>query len=170
MRLTTKGRYAVTAMLDIALHGTQCAVSASDISKRQQISRSYLERLLGRLHQSRLVDSTHGPGGGYQLAKGLEFISVADIIRAVDETVDATQCHGRLDCQDGERCMTHDLWANLNVEIHRYLSSVTLAELIARHREHHVGSPGATDEARQWVPVSVTGHGADRASANTNTD
>src|SRR5262245_25172699 len=143
MRLTTKGRYAVTAMLDIALHGDDGAVSVADISRRQRISQSYLERLFGSLHRSRLVNSVHGPGGGYFLARACGDISVADIIHAVDEPVDATQCHGKLNCHDGERCMTHELWADLNMEINRYLASVTLAQLVAKQRQERVAHMGA---------------------------
>ncbi|RJG06647.1 Rrf2 family transcriptional regulator [Noviherbaspirillum cavernae] len=157
MRLTTKGRYAVTAMLDIALHGDGCAVSVSDISRRQRISQSYLERLFGRLHRSQLVKSVHGPGGGYLLASEPGGISIADIIHAVDETVDATQCHGQLNCHDGERCMTHELWAELNMEINRYLASVTLAQLVA---SQHAKSAAESQQSQQWMPVSIERSGA----------
>jgi Rrf2 family iron-sulfur cluster assembly transcriptional regulator len=132
MRLTTKGRYAVTAMLDIALHGNGGAVTLSDISRRQIISQSYLEHLFSKLRHYRLVESVHGPGGGYLIARSLNDISVADIIQAVEEPIDATLCRGKLDCHDGERCMTHELWADLNREINRYLASVSLSQLVAR--------------------------------------
>jgi Rrf2 family iron-sulfur cluster assembly transcriptional regulator len=135
MRLTTKGRYAVTAMLDIALHGNGSVVTLSDISKRQIISRSYLEQIFGKLHRYHLVQSVHGPGGGYLLARNLNDISVADIIRAVDEPIDTTQCHGQLNCHDGERCMTHELWAALNSEITHYLASVSLSQLVASQKQ-----------------------------------
>jgi len=131
MRLTTKGRYAVTAMLDIALHGNGNVVTVSDISRRQIISQAYLERLFGKLRGRHLVESVHGPGGGYYLARGAEQISVADIIHAVEEPIDATQCRGKLNCRNGKRCMTHALWDELNMEIHRYLASVSLAQLVA---------------------------------------
>jgi len=147
MRLTTKGRYAVTAMLDIALHGSERAVKVAEVSRRQGISRSYLEHLLGHLHQSGLVQSTHGPGGGYQLARGKDRISIADIIDAVEE-VDATQCHGKRDCRDGRECMTHVLWENLNLHIAHYLSSVTLAALIEERQRKE--SPEA---GHVWMPI-----------------
>jgi len=148
MRLTTKARYAVTAMLDIAMYGQTGAVRVSDVSKRQGISRSYLERLLGRLHQCGLVESTHGPGGGYQLAKDMEQISIANIVDAVEESVDATQCHGTRDCRDGEQCMTHELWENLNHHIRRYLSSVSLATVIKEHEDKD-----AVRFKQPWTPI-----------------
>lgn len=135
MRLTTKARYAVTAMLDLALHSNQGPVSAADISRRQTISRSYLEQLFGKLRQEHLVASVHGPGGGYFIARKLDEISIADIIQAVDEAIDATQCRGKLDCHDGERCMTHQLWADLNAQIESYLASVSLSQLAAHQRQ-----------------------------------
>lgn len=135
MRLTTKGRYAVTAMLEVALGSGEAPLSAAEIAKRQNISLPYLEQLFARLRQHRLVESVHGPGGGYRLAKAAQEISVADIIQAVNEPIDATRCHGKLNCHDGERCTTHDLWAELNIEIARYLASVTLYRLAARQRE-----------------------------------
>ncbi len=131
MRLTTKGRFAVTAMLDLALRHGKGPVTLAGISERQDISLSYLEQLFGKLRRHHLVDSVRGPGGGYTLAKQLEAVSVADIIRAVDEPVDATQCGGKENCHEDHRCMTHDLWASLNVKIYEYLDSVTLAELVA---------------------------------------
>ncbi|MBE2258860.1 MAG: Fe-S cluster assembly transcriptional regulator IscR [Candidatus Accumulibacter sp.] len=130
MRLTTKGRFAVTAMIDLALRCADGPVSLAGISDRQKISLSYLEQLFGKLRRYRLVDSVRGPGGGYCLARPTSEMTVADIIRAVDEPLDATQCGGRENCQDDERCMTHDLWATLNVKMFDYLSSVTLAELV----------------------------------------
>jgi len=135
MRLTTRGRYAVTAMLDLALSGQGGPVTLADISKRQHISRLYLEQLFAQLRHHGLVEGVHGPGGGYCLAKLPQEISVADIIRAVNESIDATRCHGKLDCNDGERCMTHDLWAALNMEINRYLTSVSLSRLAASQQE-----------------------------------
>jgi Rrf2 family iron-sulfur cluster assembly transcriptional regulator len=131
MRLTTRGRYAVTAMLDLALSGHNGPVSVPDVCNRQHMSLPYLEQLFARLRQQGLVESVHGPGGGYRLAKSPHEISVADIVRAVDEPIDATRCHGRLNCHDGQRCMTHDLWAGLNMEMYRYLASVSLLRLVA---------------------------------------
>lgn len=139
MRLTTKGRYAVTAMLDIALHSRSGSgvVTVADISRRQIISRPYLERLFGKLRRQHLVASVHGPGGGYYLSRPAEDISVADIIDAVEEAIDATQCRGQLNCHNGKRCMTHALWADLNAEINRYLASVSLAQLVQTRGNPH---------------------------------
>ena len=130
MRLTTKGRFAVTAMIDVAMHGQGGPVTLSAVSERQRISLSYLEQLFGKLRRHGLVDSVRGPGGGYNLARGPETISVADVILAVDEPIDATQCAGRENCLDDRRCMTHELWAGLNAHIFSYLRSVSLAELV----------------------------------------
>ena len=132
MRLTTKGRYAVTAMLDLALHKNQGPVSLSDISSRQAISLSYLEQLFSKLRQSELVTSVRGPGGGYRLGRSSENIFVAEIIDAVNESVDATNCQGKGDCQGGEICLTHSLWDQLSHEIHNFLNAISLADLIAR--------------------------------------
>jgi len=132
MRLTTKGRFAVTAMLDLAMHGGKGPVTLSGISRRQSISLSYLEQLFGKLRRHTLVDSTRGPGGGYTLARHLENVSVADIITAVVEPLDATQCGGKENCKDEQRCMTHDLWAKLNDKMYEYLDSVTLSDLVAQ--------------------------------------
>jgi Rrf2 family transcriptional regulator, iron-sulfur cluster assembly transcription factor len=134
MRLTTKGRFAVTAMMDLALRGDDGPVALAGISERQKISLSYLEQLFGKLRRYKLVDSVRGPGGGYCIARPLELVTVADIIRAVDEPLDATQCGGRENCLDEHRCMTHDLWSTLNARMYDYLSSVTLAELVERQR------------------------------------
>ena len=130
MRLTTKGRFAVTAMLDLALRQGTGPVTLAGISERQRISLSYLEQLFGKLRRRELVDSVRGPGGGYCLARAAHEISVAEIIRAVDEPIDATQCGGRENCQEEHRCMTHDLWTNLNATIYDYLTSVTLGNLV----------------------------------------
>ena len=132
MRLTTKGRYAVTAMLDIALHRHTGPVSVVDIAERQGISSSYLEQLFGKLKKAELLQSVRGPGGGYQLNRDAAAISVSDIIAAVGEGVDATRCHGAADCQDGLTCLTHDLWTDLPQEIDLFLSGVTLAKLVDR--------------------------------------
>jgi len=132
MRLTTKGRFAVTAMLDIALHRGGGPVTLAGISQRQNISLSYLEQLFGRLRRHGLVDSVRGPGGGYTLARPLDKVSVADIVIAVDEPLDATQCGGKEDCLDEGRCMTHDLWSALNKKIYEYLHSVALSDLVAK--------------------------------------
>jgi Rrf2 family iron-sulfur cluster assembly transcriptional regulator len=132
MRLTTKGRFAVTAMIDLALRDAKKPVTLAEISERQKISLSYLEQLFGKLRRRALVSSVRGPGGGYQLARKSDEISVADIIRAVDEPMDATQCGGRENCKDERKCLTHDLWSSLNDRIFEYLNSVTLAQLVAK--------------------------------------
>lgn len=132
MRLTTKGRYAVTAMLDLALHSTEGPVSLADISRRQEISLSYLEQLFAKLRQNDLVCSVRGPGGGYRLKRPLEEVFVAQIIDAVNESVDATNCGGAGNCQQGEVCLTHYLWTDLSQQIHQFLSGISLASLVAR--------------------------------------
>ena len=129
MRLTTRGRYAVTAMLDLALHGQQRPISLADISQRQEISLSYLEQLFARLRQNQLVASVRGPGGGYRLNRPSHAINVAEIIDAVNESVDATNCGGKGNCQAGEVCLTHHLWDELSRQIHRFLSESTLDQL-----------------------------------------
>jgi len=134
MRLTTKGRFAVTAMIDLALREGDGPVTLAGISERQKISLSYLEQLFGKLRRHGLVASVRGPGGGYCLAQPLKEISVADIISAVDEPLDATQCGGKENCQDDHRCMTHDLWTNLNKRMHEYLDSVSLNCLVEQQR------------------------------------
>jgi Rrf2 family iron-sulfur cluster assembly transcriptional regulator len=135
MRLTTKGRFAVTAMIDVALNGTRGPVTLAAVSERQRISLSYLEQLFGKLRRHGLVESVRGPGGGYNLARPADAVSVADVILAVDEPIDATQCGGRENCHDDRRCMTHDLWAALNAHIFSFLRSVTLAQLVAEQRQ-----------------------------------
>ncbi len=129
MRLTTRGRYAVTAMLDLALHGQHKPISLADISQRQEISLSYLEQLFARLRQNNLVSSVRGPGGGYRLSRPGAQINVAQIIDAVNESVDATNCAGKGNCQAGEVCLTHHLWDQLSHKIHSFLSDITLDEL-----------------------------------------
>ena len=132
MRMTTKGRFAVTAMLDLAMHGGKRPVTLAGISQRQSISLSYLEQLFGKLRRHTLVESVRGPGGGYTLARELAKVSVADIITAVDEPLDATQCGGKENCKDEQRCMTHDLWSTLNDKMYEYLDSVKLSDLVAQ--------------------------------------
>ncbi|HEY5930847.1 MAG TPA: Fe-S cluster assembly transcriptional regulator IscR [Burkholderiales bacterium] len=131
MRLTTKGRFAVTAMIDLAMYNGKGPVTLSEISERQKISLSYLEQLFGKLRRQELVSSVRGPGGGYNLAKPTAQVSVADIITAVDEPIDATQCHGKENCKDDQKCITHDLWTDLNRHIFDYLRAVTLADMVA---------------------------------------
>ena len=132
MRLTTKGRFAVTAMIDLAMRSQSGPVALAAISHRQQISLSYLEQLFGKLRRHDLVESTRGPGGGYTLGRGLAEITVADIIVAVDEPIDATGCSGREGCmgEDTGKCMTHDLWASLNTKMIEYLNSISLKKLV----------------------------------------
>lgn len=134
MRLTTKGRFAVTAMLDLAIHEADKPVTLAGISERQNISLSYLEQLFSRLRRNGLVKSVRGPGGGYHIAKEHNEISVSQIISAVDELIDATQCGGHENCRDERRCMTHELWSSLNVKILEYLSGVTIADLVAMQK------------------------------------
>jgi len=130
MRLTTRGRYAVTAMLDLALHYEQGPVSLAEIAERQGISQSYLEQLFARLRRNGLVDGLRGPGGGYKLGRPSDSISVADVIDAVNETVDATRCGGQRNCHGDERCLTHDLWEELSTRIRDFLSKVNLDQLV----------------------------------------
>lgn len=135
MRLTTKGRFAVTAMVDLALNETNKPVILSGISERQNISLSYLEQLFSRLRRQGLVKSVRGPGGGYRLAKKANEISVSSIISAVDENIDTTQCGGHENCRDEGRCMTHDLWTSLNHKILEHLSGVSLTDIIVSQQK-----------------------------------
>jgi len=144
MRLSTKGRYAVTAMLDLALHEGKGPVTLADISVNQGISLSYLEQLFASLRGKQLVRGVRGPGGGYYLGKTAADISVADIICAVDEWVEFTRCGGREDCHDGERCLTHTLWDHLSDEIYHFLNGISLADLVARGLEKQ--AQGAKEE------------------------
>ena len=130
MRLTTKGRYAVTAMLDLALNKNQGPITLSDISQRQGISLSYLEQLFSRLRRQGLVDSTRGPGGGYRLNRAAEEIAIAEVISAVDENVDATKCKGLKNCHDSRACLTHQLWTDLSDEIREFLDGISLAQVL----------------------------------------
>lgn len=140
MRLTTKGRYAVTAMLDLAMNADSGPICLADISKRQEISLSYLEQLFARLRRARLVDSVRGPGGGYLLAQAAEGITVAQVIEAVNESVDTTRCGGLSDCQQGDTCLTHHLWCELSEHIHGFLQEVTLAQLAGRREIQAIAS------------------------------
>jgi Rrf2 family iron-sulfur cluster assembly transcriptional regulator len=140
MRLTTKGRYAVTAMLDLALHGQSKPVSLAEISGRQNISLSYLEQLFAKLRRNDLVSSVRGPGGGYRLSRGGHEIYVAQIIDAVNEAVDATGCRGTSDCQQGEVCLTHHLWCDLSDQIHGFLSEISLSNLVERREVQHISA------------------------------
>ena len=148
MRLTTKGRFAVTAMIDLALRQHNGPVTLAGISQRQRISLSYLEQLFGKLRRHQLVESTRGPGGGYTLGRPAKDVTVADIIFAVDEPLDATQCGGKENCHDDQRCMTHDLWSNLNAKMVEYLDSVNLADLVEQQKQRMA-------EAGRAAPASV---------------
>src|SRR5512135_1799580 len=130
MRLTTKGRFAVTAMVDLAMRGGKGPVTLAGISERQKISLSYLEQLFGKLRRNNVVASVRGPGGGYCLARPANKITVVDIISAVDEPLDVTNCSSKGDCQDGKPCMTHQLWYGLNVVIYEHLSKINLQQLV----------------------------------------
>ncbi len=139
MRLTTKGRYAVTAMLDLALHSQSGPITLSEISQRQGISLSYLEQLFARLRKNGLVLSTRGPGGGYRLSRGATEIAVVEVITAVDEYVDVMKCSGKGDCGEGEGpCLTHELWEELSRKIHEFLASISLGDLVKRRGDNGV--------------------------------
>lgn len=145
MKLTTKGRYAVTAMLDLALHYQKGAVTLAEIAKRQGISLSYLEQLFARLRRNGLVDSVRGPGGGYTLATEPAKISVVEIIQAINENIDARRCSGEKNCHGDDTCLTHQLWEDLSERIHTFLSGITLADLVAKP---HVQAVATRQEGR----------------------
>ena len=153
MRLTTKGRFAVTAMLDLALHGADGPVTLAEIAERQKISLSYLEQLFGKLRRRALVESVRGPGGGYHLARDASQLSVADIVRAVEEPLDSTQCGGRENCRDSRRCMTHDLWEELNTTVYGFLAGVKLSHLVEKQRTRPVSL--TRGHARSRDPHSI---------------
>lgn len=151
MKLTTKGRYAVTAMLDLALHYDQGAVTLSDIAKRQGISLSYLEQLFAKLRRNGLVESVRGPGGGYNLAKDPDAINIAEIVVAINENIDARRCGGQGNCAPDGKCLTHELWEALSDRIYTFLQGITLANLVTQPNVQEVAS-------RQdgSAPVAVT--------------
>ncbi len=151
MKLTTKGRYAVTAMLDLALHYEKGAVTLADIARRQGISLSYLEQLFAKLRRNGLVDSVRGPGGGYNLAMDPSKISVAEIIIAINENIDARRCGGEKNCHGDQECLTHQLWEDLSDRIHDFLAGISLADLVNRPRVQEVAS-------RQEGRVPVAAH------------
>lgn len=140
MKLTTKGRYAVTAMLDLAVHAGAKPVPLADISQRQGISLSYLEQLFARLRRKGLVVSARGPGGGYRLSRDAKEIAVVAVLNAIDEKLDTTRCHGNSNCQNGQPCLTHELWFDLSKQIHDFLSSITLGELVERRSTKEVAA------------------------------
>ncbi|MSQ19062.1 MAG: Rrf2 family transcriptional regulator [Betaproteobacteria bacterium] len=162
MRLTTKGRFAVTAALDLATNQAGGPVSLAEISARQKISLSYLEQLFGKLRRGGLVKSTRGPGGGYMLSRPAQDISVAEIITAVDESIDATSCGGQENCVEDQKCITHDLWEGLNEHIFTYLRAVTLAKLID-------DSERRKQEAKGVHVIEVHSRGKADIPPNTNT-
>lgn len=166
MRLTTKGRYAVTAMLDLAIHNEQGPISLADISSRQGISLSYLEQLFSRLRKQGLVVSTRGPGGGYGLSRPATEIPVAEVIEAVDESVDTTRCGGAADCQNHQQCLTHDLWSDLSRQIRNFLTDISLGELMARNgvrevaqRQDRLCRQRVVPESAPVVPSTATQEG-----------
>lgn len=153
MRLTTKGRYAVTAMLDLAIHQGDGPITLAEIAERQDISLSYLEQLFSRLRRRTLVSSIRGPGGGYVLGRESGEIYIAEIITAVDEKVDTTRCGGKHNCQKSERCLTHDLWRDLSDRIYEYLDQISLDDLTNRRGVQQVAS--RQDDERRKIDVDM---------------
>lgn len=151
MRLTTKGRYAVTAMLDLALHFDQGAVTLSEIARRQGISLSYLEQLFAKLRRAGLVDSVRGPGGGYNLAHNPSKIAVAEIIVAIDENIDARRCGGNANCAGDDRCLTHQLWEDLSARIYDFLQGITLGDMV---NQPNVREVAARQDGRVSIPLA----------------
>ncbi|MBP8925294.1 MAG: Rrf2 family transcriptional regulator [Pseudomonadales bacterium] len=148
MQLTTRGRYAVTAMLDLALLEDSAPIRLADIAQRQGISLSYLEQLFAQLRRNGLVESVRGPGGGYRLARKNHLLSVSDIIDSVNERIDATRCDGRGDCQQGATCLTHHLWVELSENLHEFLRGITIADLIrdnAARMDHTTSEQSVAD-------------------------
>jgi Rrf2 family iron-sulfur cluster assembly transcriptional regulator len=155
MRLTTKGRFAVTAMVDLATRGNDSPVTLTGISERQKISLSYLEQLFGKLRRNGIVESVRGPGGGYYLARPGNEISIADIIAAVDEPMDATNCEGKGDCMDGRPCSTHELWYGLNQVLQAYLKEVNLQQLVDKQLQGKAEAAPVSVEKRTGKPVRI---------------
>lgn len=153
MRLSTKGRYAVTAMIDLALHDEVRPVALTDIAETQKISVSYLEQLFARLRKNRLVKGMRGPGGGYRLARPASEVTIAEIIAAVDEQIDMTRCAGKENCQDGEKCLTHELWADLSKQLYDFLHAITLGQIVEWPAVQKVA---VRQEARQRRGVQTT--------------
>lgn len=140
MKLTTKGRYAVTAMLDLAIHAQTKPVPLADISQRQGVSLSYLEQLFSRLRKGNLVESARGPGGGYRLARAANDIAVVDVLKAIDENIEMTNCNQQANCQNGEPCLTHELWMDLSARIYEFLAGISLGQLIQRQHTREVSA------------------------------
>lgn len=153
MRLTTKGRYAVTAMLDLAIHHGSGPITLADIAQRQGISLSYLEQLFSRLRKRSLVSSVRGPGGGYTLGREADSIFVAQVIAAVDENVDTTRCGGAHNCQDNQQCLTHDLWQDLSTRIFDYLNQISLHDLMSRRGVQEVAERQESTETLTSVSL-----------------
>lgn len=153
MRLTTKGRYAVTAMLDLAIHHGSGPITLADIAQRQGISLSYLEQLFSRLRKRSLVSSVRGPGGGYTLGREADSIFVAQVIAAVDENVDTTRCGGAHNCQDNQQCLTHDLWQDLSTRIFDYLNKISLQDLMNRRGVQEVAERQENSDTLTSVPL-----------------
>lgn len=149
MRLTTKGRYAVTAMIDLSLNQEKGPVTLKSISENQGISLSYLEQLFSKMRKSRLVRGTRGPGGGYVLARDVDDISIAEIVLAVDEPLDITECEGRQNCKDGKRCLTHGLWSELSEQLYGFLHGIRLGELMRQSGIEE--QPEATISSKHYV-------------------
>lgn len=156
MRLTTKGRFAVTAMVDLAMRGGRGPVTLATISERQKISLSYLEQLFGKLRRSKIVESVRGPGGGYCLARPAGKITVAEIVVAVDEPLDATNCEEKGNCSDGRPCITHDLWMGLNEKIFEYLEAVTLQQMVDNQAKEKSGVSSITMSKKDVKPMAVS--------------
>lgn len=148
MRLTTKGRYAVTAMLDLAFHSQMKPVTLTEIAARQTISLSYLEQLFARLRRAGMVKGVRGPGGGYKLCRKTSDINVAEIIIAVDESLDSSKCGGEANCQKDQACLTHDLWMGLSEQIRDYLEDISLADLLEKNRVQEVAKRQNQDVQR----------------------
>ncbi len=165
MKLTTKGRYAVTAMLDLALHHGNGPITLADIAQRQGISLSYLEQLFSRLRKRSLVSSVRGPGGGYSLSRNADEIFIGEVINAVDENVDTTRCKGAHNCQNNQRCLTHDLWQDLSKRIYDYLNQISLQELMNRKGVQEVA--GRQDDSVD-VAVDAIQQKASRTGVSTN--
>ena len=163
MRLTTKGRYAVTAMLDLAIHEDEGPISLADISQRQEISLSYLEQLFSKLRKNQLVSSVRGPGGGYELMQNADSIFIAQIIDAVNESLDTTRCQGAGDCQNGETCLTHHLWEDLSQQIHDFLSSISLGHLVEKNEVKQIAA--SQDRKKELLMTDLMGSAPISASS-----
>jgi Rrf2 family iron-sulfur cluster assembly transcriptional regulator len=161
MRLTTKGRYAVTAMLDLAINYKDGPITLSDISKRQGISLSYLEQLFSKLRKNGLVDSARGPGGGYRLSRDAHEIAVADVITAVDEKIDVTRCDGKGDCQEGQPCLTHELWQDLSCRIYEFLNGISLGQLVDNRNVQNVAIRQREEPANEEQSETTAANTAD---------